>query len=106
MIELSEVTLLLRGWSDDNRRFRVFVRSRLPRLELSAFCTVLGVESDSFTLVVGKSDLDRLTVRFEGLVFEFGDTPSDADVDVRLAYESALVASGSDFTLIIGLLSL
>jgi hypothetical protein len=105
MIEISEVVLLLRGWADDSRRFRVFFRSRSQGFVLSAFCTVLGVEADSFTLALGSSDLDRLTVSFEDLIFEFGDTPSDADKDVRLVYESALVASGSGLTLMIGLLT-
>jgi hypothetical protein len=104
MIPMADVGLLLRGWRDSKRTLRVI--GRLGVGDFSAFCKVLEVNDDGFSLVIGNDGLNMIGFLFDGWVFDFTDPPANADRSLPVGgrIESAIAGAKRGLTLLILLL--
>jgi hypothetical protein len=90
MIPLSEISLILRGWSEEERRIRVL--GDFGSANFSAFCGVVRADESTVDFMVGGNPLNVFRLNLADWVFDFADAPQDEkSLGVLGSIESSIV---------------
>lgn len=90
MIPLPEISLLLRGWAEDERRIRIL--GRFGSADFSAFCGVVRADETTADFVVGGNPLNAFRLNLADWLFDFTDAPpDDKSLGVLGSIESSIV---------------